>query len=216
MTQRKEPDLVEVLPPGEPRPPQPSIDPSPPNAGADEQPRLAAVPASADSASGAPSSSATGARARAPNDTADTSTDPGRAPVPARAGDPRAPGSPAGAAAGLDGAQGQAAAGIALGTIIADAQFFSKQASDNTRWLAAGGLAVVWALAQGKVTELRRWPMWLSVLVFAFVLVGDYLHYTRTSRKLADVIERCEAARTSINALVVLSRKDRVAPWCSS
>lgn len=112
-----------------------------------------------------------------------------------------------GSRTGVDGTARQGR-GLTLRDIIEDAKEFSAQASTNTRFLAAGGLAVVWALADGKVAALRRPSMSLAVIGFVLALVADYLHYAFATKKLVAMIERNAGAGATHDSPVRLTRAD--------
>jgi hypothetical protein len=110
--------------------------------------------------------------------------------------------------AGLDGSAQQGRPGLTLWVIIDDAKWFSAQASTNARYLAAGGLAVVWALADGKVAGLRRWYMSLAVFGFVLALLGDFVHYALAAKKLIAVIDRNKVARVAYDSVAQVTNAD--------
>jgi hypothetical protein len=102
---------------------------------------------------------------------------------------------------------------MTLQSIIEDAKSFSAQASTNARYLAAGGLAVIWALAEGKPSGLRHWYMVLAVLGFVLALFADFMHYSNAARRLSDVIERNRAARIPYESQALVTDADLTASW---
>jgi hypothetical protein len=176
------------------------------NAGSPHIPSSTPAASKAGSAPGAPGGPDTGAPAVRAEDGTEADAGSAAAVTGDRAGR-SAPGRAEGSASDLDRPAKQGR-GLTLQVVIEDAKEFSAQASTNTRYLAAGGLAVVWALAKGDVAALRRPSMSLAVVAFVLALVSDYLHYSLATKKLVALIERSAAAGATYDSPVMLTRGD--------
>lgn len=107
----------------------------------------------------------------------------------------------------LDGSAGQAR-GLTLRSVIEDANYHSAQASNNTRFLAVGGVAAVWVLVGDKIERLRSPVMWLALLAFVSSLGADYFHYQHAFAKLSAAIKKCAAEGATYDSLVPLRPSD--------